>query len=188
MGCAPKAADEPELKDAVATFAGNQLAAEWAGRVPAGTVVDEGARRAMLLNAQLYTALLHDTPRLALVRNAPVVASTRRILLRTSTIDLELADIISSVDTSYNIDLGTAIGRTPTHLQQTGPDAHHIVRGAFTHAIENPTQERVARDQLEKLGPIHRSARDSNASVAATGSRALDAQPIVALRAQLRLN
>ena len=46
-----------------------------------------------------------------------------------------------------------------------------------THTL-NPTQERVARDQLEKLGPIHRSARDSNASVAATGSRALDAQPI----------
>lgn len=129
---APKANDEPELKDAVATFAGNQLASEWAGRVPAGTVVDDGVRRAMLLNAQLYTSLLHDTPRLALQRNASVVASTRRILLRTSTIDLELQDIINSVDSSYNIDLGGAIGRTPTYLSQTGPDAHHIVRGAFT--------------------------------------------------------
>ncbi len=142
----PKQSNEPAIEGETATFTTDQLASEWASRVGQGAVLDERTRAAMRQNAALFTALLHDNPRLLIARQQPVVSSVRGVLNRTSSIDIELNDIIASVDSAYDMTLARAINRSPEYMYQVGAPETHKVRGAFTrYGWDNFVRERLNR-------------------------------------------
>ncbi len=143
----PRQGNEPPLEGDIATFTSDQIAREWAARIPQGAVLDARTLEAMKQNAQLFTNLLHDDPRLALARDQRTVSAVRGVLNRTSSVDIALNRIISDVEPmSLDINLTRALGRSPENVYQVGPEEQRRVRGAFTRA----GWEGYVRDRLKQ--------------------------------------
>ncbi len=144
----PHQSGEPALEGDIATFTSDQIAREWAARVSQGAPVDGRTQDAMKQNAQLFTGLLHDNPRLALARDQRTVSSVRAVLNRTSSVDIALNRIIADVEPmGYDVNLTRALGRSPENIYQTTP---RPVRGAFTRQ----GWENYVRDRLKALPQI----------------------------------
>ncbi len=131
----PRQGGEPALEGEIATFTAEQIAREWAARVSQAAPLDGRTQEAMKQNAQLFTGLLHDNPRLAFARDQRTVTTVRGVLNRTSSVDIALNRIIADVEPmSLDINLARALGRSPENIYQVGPEEQRRVRGAFTRA------------------------------------------------------
>ena len=139
----PPTANEPSTHDQKA-YLTRALVAAWS----LGASPSQADLAAMNANIAAYLDQLQDRPQdLALTRDVATVRALREVLNRTSTVDLALEGIINNVaQMGYDITLPRALGRSPEHVFQVGPQEGRVVRGAFTRR----GWEEYVRDRLNQ--------------------------------------